>query len=47
MTSEWIVNTYSNRNWIEVFYGEAKGWLGLKEYQLGYVFHKDSFSHVT
>ena len=32
-TSEWIVNTYSNRNWIEVFYREAKGWLGLKEYR--------------
>ncbi|GGA09178.1 hypothetical protein CYANOKiyG1_22070 [Okeania sp. KiyG1] len=33
-TSEWIVNTYSNRNWIEVFYREAKGWLELKEYEL-------------
>jgi len=33
-TQEWIVNTYSQRNWIEVFYREAKGWLGLKEYQV-------------
>jgi hypothetical protein len=32
-TAEWIVNTYAQRNWIEVFYREAKGWLGLKEYQ--------------
>jgi len=24
---------YSQRNWVEVFYREAKGWLGLKEYQ--------------
>ncbi len=31
---DWFVNTYSQRNWIEVFYREAKGWLGLKEYQL-------------
>jgi len=33
-TPEWIVTTYSQRNWIEVFYREAKGWLGLKEYQV-------------
>jgi hypothetical protein len=33
-TAEWIVTTYSQRNWVEVFYREAKGWLGLKEYQL-------------
>ena len=33
-TDEWIVTTYSQRNWIEVFYREAKGWLGLKEYQV-------------
>ncbi len=32
VTPEWIVNTYSQRNWVEVFYREAKGWLGLKEY---------------
>jgi SRSO17 transposase len=34
VTSQWIVNTYSQRNWVEVFYREAKGWLGLKEYQV-------------
>jgi hypothetical protein len=33
-TAEWIVNTSAQRNWIEVFYREAKGWLGLKEYQV-------------
>ncbi len=33
VTSEWVVKTYSQRNWIEVFYREAKGWLELKEYQ--------------
>ena len=33
-TAQWIVNTYSQRNWIEVFYREAKGWLGLREYQV-------------
>ena len=27
-TEEWIVKTYSERNWVEVFYREAKGWLG-------------------
>jgi len=32
-TGEWIVKTYSQRNWVEVFYREAKGLLGLKEYQ--------------
>ena len=31
-TPEWIVNTYSQRNWVEVFYREAKGNLGLREY---------------
>ncbi len=31
---EWIVDTYGSRNWVEVFYREAKGWLGLKEYQV-------------
>jgi hypothetical protein len=31
---EWIVDTYASRNWVEVFYREAKGWLGLKEYQV-------------
>ncbi len=34
VTSEWIVSTYSQRNWVEVFYREVKGWLGLKEYQV-------------
>ncbi len=33
-TAEWIVMTYSKRNWVEVFDREAKGWLGLKEYQV-------------
>ena len=33
MTPQWVVDTYSQRNWVEVFYREAKGWLGLKEYQ--------------
>lgn len=34
VTRQWIVDTYSQRNWVEVFYREAKGWLGLKEYQV-------------
>ncbi|BCL35779.1 hypothetical protein NSMS1_22260 [Nostoc sp. MS1] len=34
VTPEWIVDTYSSRNWVEVFYREAKGWLGLREYQV-------------
>ena len=33
VTPQWVVDTYSQRNWVEVFYREAKGWLGLKEYQ--------------
>src|SRR6476469_9697636 len=33
-TAEWVVTTYSQRNWVEVFYREAKGWLGLSEYQV-------------
>ena len=33
-TTEWIVTTYAQRNWVEVFYREAKGWLGLSEYQV-------------
>ena len=33
-TAEWIVSTYAQRNWVEVFYREAKGWLGLSEYQV-------------
>ena len=34
VTAEWFVRTYSQRNWVEVFYREAKGWLGFKEYQV-------------
>ena len=34
VTGEWIVTTFSQRNYIEKFYREAKGWLGLKEYQM-------------
>jgi SRSO17 transposase len=34
VSPKWIVETYSQRNWVEVFYREAKGWLGLKEYQV-------------
>ena len=34
VTEQWIVDTYSERNWVEVFYREAKGWLGLKEDQV-------------
>lgn len=33
-TAQWFVDTYSQRNWVEVFYREVKGWLGLKEYQV-------------
>jgi hypothetical protein len=34
VTPQWIVDTYSQKNWVEVFYREAKGWLGLKQYQV-------------
>ncbi len=34
ITAHWIVETYSQRNWIEVFFREIKGWLGLSEYQV-------------
>ena len=34
VTAKWMINKYSQRNWIEVFYRETKGWLGLSEYQL-------------
>jgi SRSO17 transposase len=34
VTEPWIVETYGQRNWVEVFYREAKGWLGLSEYQV-------------
>jgi hypothetical protein len=33
-TAQWFVQTYSQRNWVEVFYREVKGWLGLTEYQV-------------
>ena len=33
-TATWIVTTYAQRNWVEVFYREAKGWLGFSEYQV-------------
>ena len=33
-TSQWMVTTYSQRNWVEVFYREVKGWLGFSEYQV-------------
>ena len=33
-TPDWIVATYAQRNWVEVFYREAKGWLGLSQYQV-------------
>ena len=34
VTPQWVVKTYSQRNWVEVFYREAKGNLGLREYQV-------------
>ena len=34
VTEQWTVETYGQRNWVEVFYREAKGWLGLSEYQV-------------
>jgi hypothetical protein len=33
-TPAWIAEKYSARNWIEVFYRETKGWLGMTEYQV-------------
>jgi hypothetical protein len=33
-TPDWIVTTYAQRIVVEVFYREAKGWLGLSEYQV-------------
>ncbi len=33
-TAEYIARSYSERNWIEVFYRESKGWLGMTEYQV-------------
>jgi hypothetical protein len=34
VTPQWIVDTYSQRNWVEVFYRGAPCWLGFKEYQI-------------
>jgi hypothetical protein len=34
VTPEWVINTYSQRNWVEVFYREVKGNLGWRECQL-------------
>ena len=34
VTASWIVRTYTKRNWVEVFHREAKGLLGLREYQV-------------
>jgi len=34
VTAEWLVLTYSKRNWVEVFYREVKGWLGWREAQV-------------
>jgi hypothetical protein len=33
-SAQWIARNYSERNWIEVFYREVKGWLGMTEYQV-------------
>lgn len=33
-TAEWVARAYSQRNWVEVFYREAKGWLGISEYEV-------------
>lgn len=33
-SAEWIARSYSQRNWVEVFYREAKGWLGMSEYEV-------------
>ena len=33
-SAEWIACSYSQRNWVEVFYREAKGWLGITEYEV-------------
>ena len=34
VAGESIVTTFCQRNYIQKFYTEAKGWLGLKEYQM-------------
>lgn len=33
-TAQWIAQSYSRRNWVEVFYREAKGWLGITDYEV-------------
>ncbi len=33
-TAKWISQAYSRRNWVEVFYRESKGWLGMTEYEV-------------
>ncbi|MGK7925438.1 MAG: IS701 family transposase [Spirulina sp.] len=33
-TAQWIVETYGQRNWVEVFYRDAKSWLGWREAQV-------------
>ena len=34
LSATWVAQTYSQRNWVEVFYREAKGWFGLNKYQI-------------
>lgn len=34
VNAQWIAQSYSDRNWIEVFYRETKGWLGMAQYQV-------------
>ena len=34
VTPQWVITTYSQRNWVEVFDREAKGLLGLREYKV-------------
>jgi hypothetical protein len=46
VTEEWLIKTYSQRNWVEVFYREAKGWLGLKEYQDVFQAYKASLGFI-
>jgi hypothetical protein len=33
-TAQWIAQSYSRRNWVEVFYRESKGWLGMTDYEV-------------
>lgn len=33
-TGKWIAQSYSRRNWVEVFYRESKGWLGITDYEV-------------